>query len=809
MIPSHTGNLLQKDIVRQVDLIAQEYIPTLKKFFIGLRGSNGKAFLLSDQITDGLERFLGAEPHLSPEETRAIRRLFRGCQEIIVLGEYTYALLRPKIAVKRVVRLHPQADKLEEVSRNHYLQVKDAYVEGHRIAAQSGLILDFSPYYFNYPRIKEPGDMGEGISYLNRHLSGQMYQNAPVFQRALLRFLQQCQVDTGNLFVNEYLNDHELLADKVDEARSLLSSQDDEESFGEVAHELRTLGLEAGWGSNVSDIRHNLGQLSRLIESPDPSRFEQFLSRLPIAQRVVMISPHGWFAQEGVLGRPDTGGQVTYVLDQARAIERELIRSFERNGIDTKPKVIILTRLIPNADGTSCNVPKEKVHGTEDCWILRVPFRNPDGSVIRDWISRFRIWPYLERFSEEARNIIVTELLGEPDLIIGHYTDGNLVAYLLADRLDTTHCAAVHALEKTKYLFSDINWAELEKDYHFSLHFTADMIAYNSADYIISSTYREIGGSDTEMGLFESYETFTMPGLYRVVSGMDAQLARYNIVPPGANEDYFFPNHERQRRVDAVAAHLEGKLFSKQPAPECIGHLRNPDLPPIFTMARVDRVKNVSGLVEMFGKSSELRDSANLIIISSLIDPSRSNDLEEIEQIKRIYRLVDQYRLDGHFRWYGASLPKVESGETYRVMADRKGVFAQPALMETFGLTVIEAMACGLPVVVTCYGGPAEIVISGKCGEVENPNRFEHFAACIAKVITDSNVWNRYAQNGIQRVNEAFSWPVHAKNILRLANVYAYWNYLNVMNREALDQYVHTLYHTVFRPRAEAMAAER
>lgn len=40
----------------------------------------------------------------------------------------------------------------------------------------------------------------------------------------------------------------------------------------------------------------------------------------------------------------------------------------------------------------------------------------------------------------------------------------------------------------------------------------------------------------------------------------------------------------------------------------------------------------------------------------------------------------------------------------------------QPALYEAFGLTVIEAMTCGLPTFATCNGGPSEIIKNGKSG---------------------------------------------------------------------------------------------
>lgn len=108
---------------------------------------------------------------------------------------------------------------------------------------------------------------------------------------------------------------------------------------------------------------------------------------------------------------------------------------------------------------------------------------------------------------------------GKPDLIIGNYTDGNLVASLMASKLGITQVlyhhhlcsyrvyififtnlsienqgSIAHALEKTKYENSDVKWKELDPQYHFSCQFIADIIAMNASDFIISSTYQEIAG---------------------------------------------------------------------------------------------------------------------------------------------------------------------------------------------------------------------------------------------------------------------------------------------------------------------------
>lgn len=723
-------------------------------------------------------------------------------------GEAAYAVLRPGVGLKQIVRLHPELDRIESVDRGAYLQVRDAYGQGHEEAAKRGLVLDFSPFFRDFPKVNDPAEMGEGITFLSRHLSAQLQHHPAVFRRRFLDFLRDRTSAGAPILVSRNLDSPERLLEALGAVRSLLDDVSPAAPYAEVADVLSTHGFEAGWGRAVGDIAANLKLLGKVMNSSDSPRLEGLLERLPLIRTVLMVSPHGWFAQGGVLGKPDTGGQVTYVLDQARAIEQHIREQFEASGLDEAPRIIILTRLIPEAEGTTCNVRREKVFGSENTWIVRVPFRDAQGEVVPQWISRFRVWPYLEQFAEDSRDVIAEELLGNPDLIVGHYTDGNLVAHRLAEDWGCTHGACVHALEKTKYLFSDLRWADMESDYNFSVHFTADLIGYNSADFIVSSSYREVGGTATEMGMIESYELFSMPGLYRVQSGFDPRLARHNIVPPGASEEHFFPNHEHGRRESAVAETIMSRYLCAEPGEGSIGVLSDPTLPLIFAMARMDRIKNIPGLVELFGRSPTLREKANLLLVSSVNDVTESEDHEEIEEVRRTLELIEELDLAGSVRWVAARLDKVETGEIYRVIADRKGVFAQPALMETFGLTVVEAMACGLPVVVTCYGGPAEIVIPGKTGAVEDPNDNEAFAAALETIVSDDEVWRLYAAAGIERVRDAFTWSNHARRLLRLANVHAYWNHVDVMNRQALDRYIHTLYHTVYRPRARSLVEE-
>lgn len=48
--------------------------------------------------------------------------------------------------------------------------------------------------------------------------------------------------------------------------------------------------------------------------------------------------------------------------------------------------------------------------------------------------------------------------------------------------------------------------------------------------------------------------------------------------------------------------------------------------PVLFTMARLDRVKNLTGLVEWFGRSERLRGLVNLVVVGGIVDPSQTSD---------------------------------------------------------------------------------------------------------------------------------------------------------------------------------------
>lgn len=94
-------------------------------------------------------------------------------------------------------------------------------------------------------------------------------------------------------------------------------------------------------------------------------------------------------------------------------------------------------------------------------------------------------------------------------------------------------------------------------------------------------------------------------------------------------------------------------------------------------MARLDHVKNITGLVECYAKNKKLRELANLVVVAGYNDVKRSNDREEIAEIEKMHGLMKNYSLDGQFRWISAQMNRARNGELYRYIADTKGIFVQ------------------------------------------------------------------------------------------------------------------------------------
>jgi sucrose synthase len=810
------------DLIQAV-LVGEEQVDLLQ-MIDRLRGS-GKQYFLRNEILQTFSDYC----HQTQKpayfyHTSVLGKLIHFVHELILAEQNIWFLVRPWVASQEIWSLNNDLTQLEQRTPQALLKMRDSLVkvgeEGDRQSESHEpqiLEIDMHPFYENFPTIHDPRTIGQGLEFLNRHLCSQVLTDPQYWLNVLFDVLREHQYDDISLMINDQIHSSEHLIEQVKHALGILSDRPADQPYEEFRTALQELGFEPGWGNNTARVQETLELLSYLVSNPEPAVLEAFMARIPAIFRVVLVSIHGWVIQEGSRRRPETTGQVVYVLEQAVSLEQHLWEEIQLAGLDVlgiQPNVVILTRLIPNCEGTHCDMPLEKIQGTQNAWILRVPFQvehsfqveNSQNQVTQNWIPKSEIWPYLETFAIDAEKELLAHFHDHPGLIIGNYSDGNLVASLLARRLNVTHCTIAHALEKPRYLFSDMYWQEMEAEHHFSAQFTADLISMNAADFIITSSYQEIVGTPDTPGQYESYKCFSMPHLYHVIDGINLFSPKFNRVPPGVNEKIFFPYSQTGDRVSSVRARTHDLLFTRTD-PQISGHFNDPSKTPIFAIAPLVSAKNFTGLAECFGKSQSLRSRCNLILMTTTLDASQASSAEEAEAIVQLHDIIQKYDLHGSIRWIGMSLPGADLGEAYRIIADYRGIFVHFARFTAFGRTVLEAMSSGLPTFVSEFGGSLEILGESHGQFHINPTDLEGTSRRILDFFDqcdlDPKHWQDNSDWAVQQIRNHYTWQLHTRHLLLLAKMYSFWNFVFQGDRQALLRYLDTLFQLVYKPRAE------
>ncbi len=125
-----------------------------------------------------------------------------------------------------------------------------------------------------------------------------------------------------------------------------------------------------------------------------------------------------------------------------------------------------------------------------------------------------------------------------------------------------------------------------------------------------------------------------------------------------------------------------------------------------------------------------------------------------------VFALHTQLGLGDQVRFLGA-VPAAELAALYNAAA----LFVLPSLYEGFGLPVVEAMACGAPVVVSNVSSLPEV--AGDAGLCLDPHDTRAWVDAVERVLDDEPLRQAMRQKSLQRA-QAFSWERAAQETLRV-----------------------------------------
>ena len=162
-------------------------------------------------------------------------------------------------------------------------------------------------------------------------------------------------------------------------------------------------------------------------------------------------------------------------------------------------------------------------------------------------------------------------------------------------------------------------------------------------------------------------------------------------------------------------------------------------------IGRLEKKKNIKGLIQAYDKLCALRSKPPKLVLIGKPGYGYSEIKDQINKNKNIIT-------PGYVKFN--DLPYFYNKAT---------AFIFPSFYEGFGLPILEAMACGCPVLASNAGSIQEI--GGQAVLYFNPNKPEELTNILKKILIDRDLKHKLIQKGLERI-KGFSWEKCAQETI-------------------------------------------
>jgi len=408
--------------------------------------------------------------------------------------------------------------------------------------------------------------------------------------------------------------------------------------------------------------------------------------RVSKLNNICMLSTHGYFDPVPQLGQTDTGGQVVYVLQLAKALASNDIR------------VDIYTRWFEKSRRQIEFVP-----AYSDVRVIRIP------AGPWEFIPKEKIYDVLPELTANMVQFIKKQSL-DYDLFHGHYVDAGIVAIDIGEIFHKPVFFTAHSIGAWKREKMRGDSVEMEAKYNFKHRIAEELRIFKTvrAQTVTTQLQRE-----------------KIDELYGFSSD------NITVISPGVDVHTFHPSKPEDKKIEAG---LPNKY--------------------IFCLSRIDANKGHDLLLQAFDIVKDRIPDVDLVIGGGSPKPQQT----EKEVLSTMKRITNEKKMQDRVRFVGY-IPD-ELLVTYYQQAQ---VFVLPSIFEPFGMTVLEAMSCAIPVVASKFGGIRTVINSGENGLLVDPADEVRFAEAIIRILEDRSLAEHLGNEGSATIHRYFSWEAIAE----------------------------------------------
>ncbi len=352
---------------------------------------------------------------------------------------------------------------------------------------------------------------------------------------------------------------------------------------------------------------------------------------------------------------------------------------------------------------------------SEHVRIIRMPCGG------RKFIGKEYLHLHLDEWAEHALRFIQRHGL-KYQFFDSHYWDAGYATQRLAEALDVPHVHTPHSLGlwKKQLMEHDApeDAANFEKKYNFTERIRHERDLYHACRQVVATTPDQLDMIVRDYGVPEP---------------------QVSMIPPGYDDNRFFPVSSASRQTIRPRLDFAGKV--------------------VLALGRLAQNKGYDLLIDAFTLvASRIEDAMLYLAVGGT-----EMKADEKKLLAELKARVAELNLTERVK-FGSYVADADLADYYRA-AD---VFVLSSRYEPFGMTAIEAMACGTPTVVTTHGGLYRAVTFGRHALYADSFDKEDLGISIVKVLRHPRLSQRLARMGAHKARSLFTWTGIAQQLISL-----------------------------------------
>lgn len=338
-----------------------------------------------------------------------------------------------------------------------------------------------------------------------------------------------------------------------------------------------------------------------------------------------------------------------------------------------------------------------------------------------DFVEKEYLVSHLGEWAENALRFIKQHRL-QYRFFNSHYWDAGYATQRLADALDVPHVHTPHSVGIWKRQLMEKDFpedaADFERKFNFTQRINEETLLFRNCDAVIATT---------------------PPQVDMIVDEYGADPDNVHMIPPGYDDNRFFPVSASSRKAARERLGYESKV--------------------VLAIGRLARNKGYDLLIDAFSVVAPRVPDAvlHLAVGGAALNAAEQTILDELKEQVAALGLAPRVK-------FGGFVAEADLADHYR-SAD---VFVLSSRYEPFGMTAIEAMACGTPTVITTHGGLFRAVTFGRHALYADTFDKEDLGIMIAKLFKHPRVALRLSRMGAHKARSLFTWTGIAQQLISL-----------------------------------------